>query len=219
MPYGEHSKPDRLAYWYLRLNGYLVWENFVVHPDTGSNQRTDADIVGVRFKHREDTLDRRLEDDPAIVCDDKFVDVVITEVKRSQCALNGPWTRREDRNVDRVLKALGCFHPGQIEEAARHIYERGKFHSEMVSCRLLAIGERPGELAIPMEQQLLFPRIIAFTYARLTTFLRQKSSVSNWDPDGQQLRRFAEECSSSEEFEHRVRAYFRLDSFARGAPA
>ena len=39
----------QLAYWYLRLNGLLNIPDFVVHPEQGGNQRTDVDVLGVRF--------------------------------------------------------------------------------------------------------------------------------------------------------------------------
>ena len=52
-----HSTPERLAYWYLRLNGFLLWENLVLHPDQGAQQHTDADLVGVKFGHRSELLD------------------------------------------------------------------------------------------------------------------------------------------------------------------
>ena len=43
---------ERLAYWYLRLNGFLTIENFILHPRTTGKQKTDIDLVGVRFPHR-----------------------------------------------------------------------------------------------------------------------------------------------------------------------
>lgn len=50
-----HS-PERLAYWYFRLNGFLTTENFIVHPDEGKDQRTDADLLAVRFQHRAENV-------------------------------------------------------------------------------------------------------------------------------------------------------------------
>jgi hypothetical protein len=61
-------------------------ENFVVHPERRGSQRTDADLLAVRFPHRAE----RLFDDPNdIMADDEqglrlshdWIDVVIAEVK------------------------------------------------------------------------------------------------------------------------------------------
>ncbi|HEV3146870.1 MAG TPA: hypothetical protein VGZ47_23485 [Gemmataceae bacterium] len=43
---------EELAYWYLRLNGCFTIPNFVVHPDSGTNQKTDIDVFAVRFPFR-----------------------------------------------------------------------------------------------------------------------------------------------------------------------
>ena len=104
----ESLDPEKVAYWYFRLNGFLQIENFVVHPERRGGQRTDADLLAVRFPHRAE----RLFDDPNdIMPDDEhrlslshdLIDVVIAEVKTNQpCTLNGPWTQEERQNVHRV---------------------------------------------------------------------------------------------------------------------
>ena len=62
-PTPDTLTPERLAYWYFRLNGFLTTENFIVHPDRGPNQRTDADLLAVRFAHRKENLVRPMTDD------------------------------------------------------------------------------------------------------------------------------------------------------------
>ena len=44
MNYGE-----TLAYWYLRLNGFFPLRNFVMHMPADRQQRSDCDILAVRF--------------------------------------------------------------------------------------------------------------------------------------------------------------------------
>lgn len=47
MNYGE-----TLAYWYLRLNGFIPMTNFVLHaPDERNKYNSDTDILAVRFRH------------------------------------------------------------------------------------------------------------------------------------------------------------------------
>ena len=52
----ERLDPEKVAYWYFRLNGFLQIENFVVHPGRRGSQRTDADLLAVRFPHRAEFL-------------------------------------------------------------------------------------------------------------------------------------------------------------------
>jgi hypothetical protein len=42
---------EKVAYWYLRLNGFLQIENFYVHPAGRGGARTDADLLAVRFPY------------------------------------------------------------------------------------------------------------------------------------------------------------------------
>jgi hypothetical protein len=55
----EEISSEKLAYWYLRLNGFLTITNFIVHPDFGRSQRTDVDILGCRFPYRQELLENR----------------------------------------------------------------------------------------------------------------------------------------------------------------
>lgn len=59
-PVVDRLDPEKVAYWYFRLNGYFQIENFVVHPERRGAQRTDADLLAVRFPYRAE----RLFDDP-----------------------------------------------------------------------------------------------------------------------------------------------------------
>ena len=91
--------PERLAYWYFRLNGFFTTENFIVHPDQGRDQRTDADLLVVRFAHRAENLQRPMEDDLRVVSCNTFANVIIAEVKTGECRLNGPWIDPVRRNA------------------------------------------------------------------------------------------------------------------------
>ena len=53
---------EKVAYWYFRLNGYLQMESFIVHPESGGGQRTEADLIGVRFPYRAERLIGRPDD-------------------------------------------------------------------------------------------------------------------------------------------------------------
>ena len=66
----DRLDPEKVAYWYFRLNGFLQIENFVVHPERRGGQRTDADLLAVRFPYRAE----RLFDDPNdIMADDELI--------------------------------------------------------------------------------------------------------------------------------------------------
>src|SRR5450432_1539877 len=121
-PMPDRLDPEKVAYWYFRLNGFFQIENFVVHPERRGSQRTDADLLAVRFPHRAERLfdnpnDVMADDEHRLVLSHDLIDVLIVEVKTSHCTLNGPWTEQDRQNVHRVLAAIGCLAPNQIDGA------------------------------------------------------------------------------------------------------
>jgi hypothetical protein len=194
---------EKVAYWYFRLNGFLQIENFVVHPQRRGSQRTDADLLGVRFPFRAE----RLFDDPSdIMADDvqqfalsgHLIDIVIAEVKggNQPCTLNGPWTREDKQNVHRVLAAIGCLPPDGIEAAAADIYRAGLHRSNTLRIRLVALGrERSEDIGIkfPEVTQLLWPEILTFIWYRFQSYRKQKTQVDQWDAHGKKIKQLATE--------------------------
>lgn len=79
---------EELAYWYFRLNGFLTIQNFIVHDERKANQRTDVDILGVRFPFRSEI---NMEDDAWFTKVSAKPLYIITELKTGLCNLNGPW--------------------------------------------------------------------------------------------------------------------------------
>lgn len=203
------SNPERLAYWYFRLNGFLLLEDFVIHPDIGSDQRTDVDLLGVRFSNRAENLLRSMQDDLIVSDCQTFCNVIIAEVKKGECALNGPWTRPDDRNMHRILRAIGCFPRNKVDLVANDLYRAGRYQSKNVTCRLLAVGDKRGEIVIPGVPQILFTDMIRFIYRRFREYRDQKSSVGNWTEDGRILRELAESREETD-FVMEVRGYFGL---------
>lgn len=202
--------PEKVAYWYFRLNGFFQIENFVVHPERRGSQRTDADLLAVRFPHRAE----RLFDDPRHIMPDDvtglslsgdLIDVVIAEVKRNQpCTLNGPWTRQDQQNVHRVLAAIGCLPHDRIVDAAADIYRAGIHSSDLgLRVRLIAVGhDRSYDLAehYPKVTQLIWRDLLEFIWDRFRTFRRQKAQVDQWDPMGRKIKRLADRSGDLHSF-------------------
>lgn len=205
----QHLDPEKVAYWYFRLNGFFQIENFVVHPERRGGQRTDADLLAVRFPFRAE----RLFDDPDdIMVDDvqqlalsgDLIDIVIAEVKTNQpCSLNGPWTRQEQQNVHRVLAAIGCLSHDRIEAAAANIYREGFHRVDNLRVRLVAVGrDRSQELETdyPEVTQLLWSELLAFIWERLHRYRKQKTQVDQWDPEGRKIKWLADQSDDEADF-------------------
>lgn len=189
--------PERVAYWYFRLNGFLQIENFVVHPKLYGGQRTDADLIGVRFPYRAE----RLIDNPDDLMEDDFerlhplndrADIVIAEIKTGRCALNGPWTNEENQNINRVLAAIGSLPADMIDEAANALYAAASFDQpDHPRIRLVLVG-RESDSAIAEKYagitQLTWAEVLSFIWQRFHRYSRQKAQVDQWDHVGRCLK-------------------------------
>lgn len=81
-------KAEILTKWYLRLNGYFIVDNFIIHnPNEVSNEvianETEVDVLGIRFRHSKEIAGSlHIANDPELVADlDTEIDFVIAEVK------------------------------------------------------------------------------------------------------------------------------------------
>jgi hypothetical protein len=122
MNYGE-----TLAYWYLRLNGFIPLTNLVLHaPDDGNRRNSDMDLIAVRFPHAFEIIGGDRGDyDPRLTQWnlDIFNSVVclVVEVKTggyTNAKLNQSFS--EDR-LGYAIKRLGMINPEEASLVAERL--------------------------------------------------------------------------------------------------
>jgi len=192
--------PEDLAYWYFRLNGFLTIKNFVVHPDKGRRQRTDVDIIACRFPYRAELITQPMIDDSRLINTDQRILIYLAEAKQRTCNLNGPWTDKDQRNMQLVLKALGVFPQDEIEGIANCLYASGIFKNNNYHISLLCLGSqenRERKKSFPEVPQITWKHVLEFIYQRFSDYREQKVNHPQWDQVGIQLFKIAIECSNS----------------------
>jgi len=198
--------PERIAYWFFRLNGCATITNFVIHPDRRGSQRTDVDVLAIRFPHRAELL---TSGDPmpdhSVFNSDGSIDIIFAEVKHGFCRLNGPWTNPSDENMQRVLFAVGAFDLSRVVEVAQALYHQGIYQDDIYRVRLFAMGERKNDAILSAAVQLTWDEILKFIFERFTSYQAQKSHHSQWDSTGTWLYDLASR-QTREEFIETVRA-------------
>lgn len=202
--------PERLAYWYLRLNGFLTIENFIVHDEYGRAQRTDIDLLGLRFPNRREALRSQDGKDDWMVDAPRFSDKTVpfaafVEVTSGECKLNGPWTDRTKGNMPRAIRALGVFSTeAEVELASDGLYTTGRFTSEQMELGLISIGGRANPTLtekFPNAVQIVWREMTDFIFDRFNTFEREKRGHPQWDLDGHLLwHAFQEHHNDKEAF-------------------
>lgn len=194
---------EQLAYWYFRLNGFLNIPNFVVHPDTGSEQRTDVDLLGVRFPYRSELWPNPMRDDDIFHRVREKTYVVLAEVKAGVCSLNGPWTNPSRQNMQRVLRAVGVLPTQEIDLASKALYERGFYSNQLYCVSLFCLGASESSdvaNAYPDVSQVTWSHILTFIYGRFRGYRRQKVSHNQWDEQGKALWSCSERSKTIEDF-------------------
>jgi hypothetical protein len=170
---------EQVALWYLRLNGYFAIPNFIAHGNIET--RTDVDVLGVRFPHscefEDDTkrLDIRAEN----------IDVVLSEVKKGRCKVNGPWRQREpNRALEYVLRRVGLFdEEASIVDAANALYSTRRYENDRFSVRIICFG-RKRNASLTGVTQILWSDVISFISSRFDRYKREKADNQYWDSFG-----------------------------------
>ena len=198
---------EHLAYWYLRLNGFLTIPNFVVHPDRGSDQKTEVDVLGVRFPHRAENLENPMVDDGHLttVCDKPFV--IIAEVKSGNEPFNESWTNPERRNMLRIVRAIGTFPECECGLVADALYDEGRYENELYHVSLLWFGrECNHEVAEDYSKvpQILWPEVLEFIYRRFHKYEDQKVSHPQWDEPGRELWNIYKDSQGEGQFKENI---------------
>jgi len=102
-----------------------------------------------------------------------------------------------------VLAAIGCFVPGEIDEAADSIYKCGAYRNHSVQARLVAVGHTKNKdllKALPEVAQLAWPEIARFVGERFIKYRHPKTDVSQWGDEGKLLRQLAESTRDPDKF-------------------
>ena len=192
MPFLEHegrargARAEDVAAWYFRLNGFFSIPGFVVHLDrirayiaedgTPRYARTEADLMAVRFPFsREIVGEHPMTDDVGAFSNatpDRRPLFVLVEVKAGLCRMNGPWTNREARNMQRVLRRFGFTDiEAVIEAAAADMYDHGRWDGQNVTVQYVCVGgAKSPELA--RERQ----RLVQLDWEHIGRFLHSRFS-------------------------------------------
>jgi|WetSurMetagenome_2_1015567.scaffolds.fasta_scaffold142204_1 hypothetical protein len=202
------SSAEDLATWYLRLNGFLTISNFNLHPSRRGSQRTDADVVGVRFPFRREFSEDDF-DDVKLGCDLSKPTLAITEVKTKDLDLNEAWQSSDKANINKVLADLGLFKSDEeINATAQGLYASGNYGEGAYYCTLLFVGNiDTGKIPTQYSSvpRILWKDVIEFIYRRFRKYIQIKTQHDQWDDLGKSLYQFAVTCNSLGDFEVQVR--------------
>jgi len=167
---------EKLVRWYLRFNGYLTAENYVIHEARNGKvpQGGEFDTLGVRFPYSREQVDQKLiRNDPKL--DDAearaahLIDFVIAEVKGgNRNKLNSIWQSGDEgakvRRVAYLLRWMGALGDEQrISDVARRLQKEHRVREHGYLFRLVYFSHSHTQQAVPaVVPQITFQEIAEF---------------------------------------------------------
>jgi len=196
---------EKLAYWYFRLNGFLTIQNFVVHPNSGSQQRTEIDIIAARFPYRVELPENKnpMQDDKRLILKPKKIRIILAEVKKGRCKLNSAWTNPDKGNMQQIMSALGAIDSKTSKFASDKLCKNGYYEDEKFLFSLCCLGKETNNATRKRLQnvpQITWNHVLSFIYDRFKKYEIYKSQHQQWDSTGQNLFKHYQKCSDREGF-------------------
>lgn len=194
---------EKLAYWYLRLNGFLTIENFVVHPNSGSQQETEIDIIAARFPYRTELPENEnpMQDDECLVLKPDKIRIVLAEVKARRCRVNSAWTNPSKGNMAQIISALGPFEHENLTIVSDEIYKHGYYEDNNFLLSLCCLGQEENHnicVQFPKVPQITWNDVLSFIYNRFKKYEIYKRQHQQWDSTGQKLFKHFQKCDRDE---------------------
>lgn len=144
---------ESLAYWYFRLNGFLLLSNFVLHrPDAPRRHNADSDLLAVRFPN----VFERIGGQPDDWDNDRFTGWGLDHFHRTVCVIAEIKTGQYGKaSINRA------FHPQRVLYALRRLGVVPLKQCESV-CRALC-NQR-----VVHHQDISFAKVLIASSARMT---------------------------------------------------
>jgi hypothetical protein len=186
------GKGEELVEWYLRLNGYFVIPNFILHPLLpGGSQRTEVDLLGVRFPHQIEIVCNserqkvRMENDGNLV-NDEFVDCLIVSVKgvRSEAEVNK--SMKDFQNLRDIIRRFGVVHSEKdVDKVASELLRDKKSVWNHFQTRFLAVAGKHNGYST--TKQIIFREIVEFILERFRSYCHHKVDTEQWEGVGKRI--------------------------------
>ncbi|WP_069588811.1 hypothetical protein [Neomoorella thermoacetica] len=171
---------EALAYWYLRLNGFFLIENFVLHRFDQENKSgsADADLLGIRLPHVYETVGGQKQDWDYERFKSWDIDLskdylgVIVEVKSGQNFDKEELLKAfNHKRLVSAIKRCGMFPRSKAAEIANQLKESSSIRQNQWTIMKLAVLGKNIEgpwnvLDIREAEQFVINRIKAYSYIK-----------------------------------------------------
>ncbi len=179
---------EKILYWYLRLNGFYTFANFIIHNERGESVQTEIDVAGVRFPERKENLERPMQDE---IEDTSKIFFIIAEATTGNCKINDKWQKASV--IKSVITSLGVVRANHedLDAIVSDICKNGfyDFKDEVRCFSFLSVGKKKDTLRREYEKvpQYTWEEILKFIYIRFDKYSKEKADHGQWDETGKFL--------------------------------
>ncbi len=139
---------EELAYWYFRLNGFFLLDNFVLHSDDlESYQNADVDIIGIRHPHAVEKIGMRDSHDvceqlEGFVPDIDFKTVVVLSEVKSGDRRSREITLDRVSRIEYAIMRTGLFKPNQRNKVITELQTGKSCNEDSITVLKVLISHR-----------------------------------------------------------------------------
>lgn len=186
------ERTEELVEWYLRLNGYFIIPNYILHPlmPCGS-QRTEIDLLGVRFPYQSELVcddegkKLPMENDGRLI-DNRYVDCLIVSVKGAKSEAEVNRAIKDPQNLKDVIKRFGFVKSENIiDDITNKLLKEKKVLWKKYQVRFLGIAGRINPHS--ETKQIIFKEIVEFILTRFRTYNLHKVDTEQWSGFGKEM--------------------------------
>jgi hypothetical protein len=193
---------EDVAYWYLRLNGFLCLRNFLVHGDRRGEDRTEIDVVGVRFRYRREHLSKPMFDDVWVERAEQTI-VVFCDAKKGANDFNSAWLNQRRQIIESFLALIGVIPGGLWDRVARELYDNGcsEPSPDLLITALLIHHDPQQQVSLRWKaaKVIQIAHALQFIHRRFKAYDMIKRSHGQWEPSGHSLWRLYDRHHWSED--------------------
>jgi hypothetical protein len=193
---------EDIAYWYLRLNGFLCLRNFLVHGGRRGDDRTEIDVVGVRFRHRREHLSKPMLDDDWVELAARMI-VVFCDAKKGASDFNPAWLKQQRRTIESFLALVGVIPEGLWDTTARELYDNGRSEPspDLIITALLVHHDPQQQVSLRWKAAMVVQlgHALQFVHRRFKSYDVVKRSHEQWERSGHLLWQLYDRLRSSED--------------------
>lgn len=175
---------ERLTYWYLRLNGFFLLPDFVLHGTVNSG--ADVDVLAVRLPHVTEAIGGQPGDwDPRF--EEWGIDLsrdmvgMVVEVKTGRYRPNSLARSGSRDRLSVSLQRLGLFPADMIDNVVEQLIRACSHRVDFVVVSKLLVGDiRPAD--VPLWRSITLAQVDTFICERVRRY-RRKGSDRMFFPD------------------------------------